>query len=325
LASRYTIGLHFDTDSVRALVVDIKDGRVAGQALQGYAPHVPPHFLDASSRACRDALRIAGASPRQIIGVGVAFSIDWMPSDADSFSMAPSLAAAVREKPPGASMTPGEHAGRLSEAAATHLGLPAGIAVSAEAPDTHAAVPGAGVAAPSTLVMHLGKAPIHLLNSRVKATVPGIVGPVENGILPGYFGYEIHQPGHALTGQAEREAIEAAALDLRRQCDALREAGVPVRRFVAIDQERESSLLMQIFADVLDGKIKLAASDQPAALGAAILACIAAGTDATGYHSISQIIHAMAHQREEPVYRPDLRARKQYDKLYEAYRSARSD
>jgi hypothetical protein len=29
----------------------------------------------------------------------------------------------------------------------------------------------------------------------------------------------------------------------------------------------------------------------------------------------------MAPEREEPVYRPDLRARKKYDKLYEVYRS----
>jgi L-ribulokinase len=78
---------------------------------------------------------------------------------------------------------------------------------------------------------------------------------------------------------------------------------------------------MQIYADVLDAKIKPAASDQSVALGAAILGCIAAGHEATGYASISQAIHAMAPEREDLVYRPELRARKRYDKLYEIYRS----
>jgi hypothetical protein len=46
----------------------------------------------------------------------------------------------------------------------------------------------------------------------------------------------------------------------------------------------------------------------------------------TGYHSISQAIHAMARWREDLVYRPDLRARKEYEKIYPLYRSlAKSD
>jgi hypothetical protein len=35
---------------------------------------------------------------------------------------------------------------------------------------------------------------------------------------------------------------------------------------------------------------------------------------------MSQAIHAMAPEDESLVYRPDFRARKQYDKLYELYR-----
>jgi L-ribulokinase len=111
--------------------------------------------------------------------------------------------------------------------------------------------------------------------------------------------------------------MEATAFGVRWICDTLREAGVPVRRFVASGGlPAKSPLLMQIYADVLDSKIKPAASDQSVALGAAILGCIAAGE----YPSISQAIHAMAPEREEPIYRADLRARKKYDKLYEVYR-----
>ena len=57
------------------------------------------------------------------------------------------------------------------------------------------------------------------------------------------------------------------------------------------------------------------------AMGAAILDCIAAGEKVTGYAQISQAIHAMARWREDLIYRPDLKARRQYETLYPLYRS----
>jgi L-ribulokinase len=78
---------------------------------------------------------------------------------------------------------------------------------------------------------------------------------------------------------------------------------------------------MQIYADVLGEKITLAQSDQSVALGAAILGCLAAGSEVTGYAQISQAIHAMARQREDLAYRPDLHARKAYEKIYPLYRA----
>jgi ribulose kinase len=70
----------------------------------------------------------------------------------------------------------------------------------------------------------------------------------------------------------------------------------------------------------LDAKIKLARSEQSVALGAAILGCIAAGKEATGYSAISQAIQAMAGVREDVVYRPDIDARKKYSEVYGFYR-----
>jgi L-ribulokinase len=126
--------------------------------------------------------------------------------------------------------------------------------------------------------------------------------------------------------QIYRAMIEATAFGLRWICDTLRDAGVPVRRFVASGGlPKRSPLLMQIYADVLDARIKLTPTDQSVALGAAILGCLAAGERATGYASMSQAIHAMAPEREDLIYRPDLRARKAYDKLYEVYRSLAAD
>jgi L-ribulokinase len=119
-----------------------------------------------------------------------------------------------------------------------------------------------------------------------------------------------------------RALMEATAFGLRWIVDTLRDAGVPVRRFVASGGlPARSPLLMQIYADVLNERINLAESDQSVALGAAILGCLAAGEQATGHASISQAIHAMARQREDVMYRPDLTARRAYDKIYPIYRT----
>jgi L-ribulokinase len=293
----------------------------------------------------------------------------------------PKLEDVVQEKMHGMLASPGLKAGACSEESAKLFGLRPGIPVSAAIIDAHAGVPGAGVAAPSTMVMVMGTSSCHMMNSRIEALAPGIAGVVEDGILPGYFGYETGQasvgdafgwfvktfglsheslsreaanlpPGShgvlaldwlngcrtplmdgRLSGgfvgltlstrpeQMYRALIEATAFGVRWICDTLRDAGVPVRRFVASGGlPKKSPLLMQIYADVLDSKIKPAASDESVALGAAILGALAAGQEATGHASISQAIQAMAPERDEPVYRPDLVARKQYDRLYELYR-----
>jgi L-ribulokinase len=289
--------------------------------------------------------------------------------------------ANIHEKVSGTFFSPGQKCGALSDASSKLFGLNPGTPVSAAIIDAHAGVPGAGVASPSTMVLVMGTSACHMMNSRIEQLAPGIAGVVEDGILPGYFGYETGQASvgdafawlvekfnlshEELTKQASdlppgsggilaidwlngcrtplmdprlsgaflgitlqttpaqlyRALMEATAFGLRWIVDTLKDAGVPVRRFVASGGlPAKSPLLMQIYADVLNEKIGIAESDQSVALGAAILGCLAAGESATGYASISQAIHAMARQREDLIYRPDLAARKQYAKLYELYR-----
>jgi len=183
---------------------------------------------------------------------------------------------------------------------------------------THACVAGSGVASPSTVVIVSGSPTVYLMNSRIEADVPGVARGVPDLILPGYFGYEISGPDEALSDELPAARQLEIAFDLRRKCEALRGAGVHVRRFVAAGTlARDAPAMMQLLADVLDARIKPGASDDPAPLGAAILAAISAGSAATGHASISQTIHAMAPRRMHPIYRPDLRARKEYDRLYE--------
>ena len=525
---RYSIGLDFGTESVRALVVDVRSGRVAGQATQSYAhgviderlpgstTNLPPDYalqhpqdwLDSLAAALRAALRASGAGADDVIGIGVDFtSCTMLPARADGTPLClldpfksvplawpklwkhhgakdatdrinlvarernepwlaryggiiglewffpkvletlaeaprvyeaadvwieagdwlvwqlvdgpfpgcnaanvarstcqagykamwnaktgyppaeyfaavhPGMADVVTWRMPGTLVAPGNKAGALTKAMAERLGLRPGTPVSAAVIDAHAGVPGAGVASPSTMVLVMGTSSCHMMNSRVEQLVPGVAGVVEDGILPGYFGYETGQasvgdafawlvetfglsheemsakaaalgPGAGgvmaldwlngcrtplmdgrLSGafvgltlgtrpeQMYRALMEATAFGVRWIVDTLREAGVPVRRFVASGGlPNRSPLLMQIYADVLYERIKLAESEQSVALGAAILGCLAARGEASGHASVSQAIHAMARQREDVVYRPDLRARREYERLYGLYR-----
>lgn len=181
--------------------------------------------------------------------------------------------------------------------------LPKNAAV-AVAPAAYAAVAGAGVASPSTVVLWVtGGRVTPVMNSRVEAGVAGVKTSVD-AILPGYFGYEMP----AVT--IDPDDAEATALRLRDGFDALQQAGVHVRRFVVAGEM--SPRLLQALANVLTSRVKLAASPTPAALGAAALGAIAAGVEASGHASMSQLVHAIAHQRQDIVYRPDLAARKKY-------------
>lgn len=142
--------------------------------------------------------------------------------------------------------------------------------------------------------------------------------PLMDGRLSGAFiGLTLNTKPH----QLYRALMEATALGVRWIVDTLREAGVPVQAFVASGGlPRKSPLLMQIYADVLGREIRLAASEQSVALGAAILGCLAAGKAATGYAGIEDAIGAMAPQREDLVYQPNPSAHRAYDRLYDLYR-----
>ena len=125
--------------------------------------------------------------------------------------------------------------------------------------------------------------------------------------------------------QLYRAMLEATAFGLKWIVQTLREAGVPVLRFVASGGlPGKSPLLMQIYADVLGEEIHLAASDQSVALGAAILGRLAADTHALDPKLISDAILQMARQRTDLVYRPQRNAGDPYDKLYAIYRSVGS-
>jgi len=124
---------------------------------------------------------------------------DGFPSSEFFKALHPKLEHVVEQKMPGRFLAPGQSAGGLSDAMADKLGLKPGIPVSAAIIDAHAGVPGAGAAEPDTLVMVMGTSSCHMLNSTANKVVPGVAGVVQDGILPGFFGYET---GQAAVGDA---------------------------------------------------------------------------------------------------------------------------
>src|SRR3954452_18622120 len=103
-AARYSIGFDFGTESVRVIIVNVRDGHIGGQASRAYEHGViarelptgggqlppdyafqhPQDWLNDSATACREAMRVAKASPDQVVGIGVDFtSCTMLPTLAD--------------------------------------------------------------------------------------------------------------------------------------------------------------------------------------------------------------------------------------------------
>jgi L-ribulokinase len=89
--------------------------------------------------------------------------------------------------------SPGQRAGMLRAEVADRLGLSTAVAVAAGNVDSFVSVPGAGVQSAGVFLMVVGTSICDLVIDRHEARMPGITGVVENGILPGFFGYEAGQ------------------------------------------------------------------------------------------------------------------------------------
>jgi len=87
----------------------------------------------------------------------------------------------------------GAKAGGLTAELAQATGLPEGIAVAVANVDAHVAVPAATVVGTGTMVMIMGTSTCHMVVGDEQKIVPGMCGVVEDGILPGLFGYEAGQ------------------------------------------------------------------------------------------------------------------------------------
>jgi L-ribulokinase len=87
----------------------------------------------------------------------------------------------------------GERAGGISADAAGWTGLLPGTAVAVANVDAHVATPAATVVEPGRMVMIMGTSTCHIVLSEEEHAVPGMCGYVEDGVIPGLFGYEAGQ------------------------------------------------------------------------------------------------------------------------------------
>ena len=80
----------------------------------------------------------------------------------------------------------------------------------------------------------------------------------------------------------------------------------------------KNPLIVQIYADILNRPVKVCASDQACALGAAILGIAAASEAVTGYKDANEIAAKLG-KVQDKVYTPDPKQADIYDGLYADY------
>ncbi|MDX1674959.1 MAG: ribulokinase, partial [Longimicrobiales bacterium] len=130
------------------------------------------------------------------------------------------------------------------------------------------------------------------LSDRAAALRPGESGLLaldwNNGnrtilVDPRLTGLLIGQTLHTDRAEVYRALIEGTAFGARAIIDRLTASGVPIERVVTCGGiAAKNDLFMQIYADVLGRPMLLAGSDQTPALGSAVSAAVAAGSQAGG-------------------------------------------
>ncbi len=302
-------------------------------------------------------------------------------------SLSAGFADVIDEKMSRQISSPGERAGVVSSDAAALTGLAPGTPVAVANVDAHVSVPAATVVTPGSLVAVMGTSTCHLALADVDRVVPGFCGVVEDGVIPGLFGYEAGQaavgdmfawfaelvsgkggsleelhaslereagllePGEAglvaldwwngnrsvlvdaeLTGllmgatlstgpgEIYRALLEATVFGTRVIIETLEGSGIGVEEIVACGGlPFQNKLLMQLSADITARPVRVAASRQAPALGSAMFAAVAAGTELGGYDNIVEATDRMARLGDDE-YLPNEATRPMYDELYAIYK-----
>ena len=113
--------------------------------------------------------------------------------------------------------------------------------------------------------------------------------------------------------------VEATAYGTRAIVESFEKAGVPVNSVVLSGGiPSKNPLIVQIYTDILNREIKVCASDQACALGAAVLGVAAAPESITGYKDANEIAAKFA-KLQDKTYIPNPEKVAVYDKLYAEY------
>lgn len=87
----------------------------------------------------------------------------------------------------------GAKAGEISKAGAELTGLLEGTAVAVGVIDAHIFVPAVGISHEGQMLAIMGTSTCHMMLGKKEVQVKGICGVVEDGIIPGFYGYEAGQ------------------------------------------------------------------------------------------------------------------------------------
>lgn len=105
----------------------------------------------------------------------------------------PRLENVVEEKLSREIYSLGQKAGEITRPAAALTGLVEGTAVSVGNVDAHVSVPATGITEAGKMLMIMGTSTCHMVLGTEEHIAPGMCGVVEDGILPGFQGYEAGQ------------------------------------------------------------------------------------------------------------------------------------
>ncbi|MBB2480699.1 ribulokinase [Bacillus sp. APMAM] len=118
---------------------------------------------------------------------------DGYPSREFFKALDPRLENVVEEKLSSTIVPIGSKAGEITEKAAKLTGLCPGTAVAVANVDAHVSLPAVGITEPGKLLMIMGTSTCHILLGDEEKVVPGMCGVVEDGVIPGFMGYEAGQ------------------------------------------------------------------------------------------------------------------------------------
>ena len=118
---------------------------------------------------------------------------DGYPSKDFFKALDPRLENLIEEKMYNPLMPIGSKAGEITPEAAKLTGLKEGTAVAVANLDAHVACVGVGITSPGQMLAVVGTSTCHMLIGDQEKMVPGMCGAVQDGILPGYVGYEAGQ------------------------------------------------------------------------------------------------------------------------------------
>ena len=159
-----------------------------------------PEVYEAADRYLEAAdwivLRLTGEEKRNSCTAG--YKAIWnkrkgYPSDEFFAALAPRLRHVVEKKLSRDIYPLGQRAGSLTPQMAELTGLEPGIAVPVGNVDAHVAVPASTVVEPGRMVIIMGTSNCHMVLGEEEQVIEGMCGVVEDGIIPGYFGFEAGQ------------------------------------------------------------------------------------------------------------------------------------